>query len=426
MSGIARRIRAAVGTGTLRRSVAGTAAVKVGAMGVAFLSSLVFARSLGPQGYGLYAYLLSWVAVVTIPASLGIPGYLVREGARSPQQGRALLRWADRRIHLSGALAAMLLAGGWLLPDAADARWLFLLAAPVPWLTNLSGVRQSLLQAHGWIVRSQWPQLLLAPLAIVVAAGALWLGRGSVSVSELMVISGLAALLPLAMNAYQLRALRQPSLGEVRSDRISQALPFMWLNALFLVNSRTDLILLGAIKGTHEAGIYAVAARAAELVSFFLAVVNIAIGPRIAQLHSRGETGQLQALATTSARYVFLVAAVLATVAIAGAGFLLRHFYGEAFAGGTMSLRILALAQLLCALAGPVGVLLNMTEHTAASARAFALSAALNVAMILALVPTFGAVGAATATGLSTVFCCWLRWSMVRRHLGIRPSCLGF
>jgi O-antigen/teichoic acid export membrane protein len=200
----------------------------------------------------------------------------------------------------------------------------------------------------------------------------------------------------------------------------------MWLNALFLVNSRTDLILLGAIKGTHEAGIYAVAARAAELVSFFLVVVNIAIGPRIAQLHQRADNAQLQALAKTAARYIFVVGALLATVAIGGAGFLLRHLYGTAFAGAATSLRILALAQLLCALAGPVGILLNMTEHTAASARAFALSAALNVAMILALVPPFGAVGAATATGISTVFCCWLRWSMVRRHLRIRPSCLGF
>lgn len=416
----------ALGEGGLRRSIAGTAIIKMSAIGLAFLSSIVLARSLGPHDYGLYAYLLSCIAIVTIPASLGIPGYLVREGALAPQQSGALLHWADRRIHLSGALAASLLAAGYLLTGAATARWLFLLAAPVPWLTNLSAVRQSLLQAHGWIVRSQWPQLLGAPASILVAVTVLWLWHGEVSAAQVMVISTVISGLPFVINSLQLRAFRMPEFtGETELRKTSQALPFMWLNALYLVNSRTDLVLLGAMKGAQEAGIYAVAARAADLVSFFLIVMNIAIGPRVAQLHKRGESLQLQALIRTVARYVVLVSALPAAISIFSAGFLLLHFYGAPFVGGATPLRILSFAQLACAAAGPVGILLNMTEHTALSARAFALSAALNVAMILALVPAFGATGAAIATAASTMFCCLLRWYLVRRYLRLRPSFLG-
>lgn len=395
-------------------------------MGLSFLTSLVLARILGPHDYGLYAYLLSCIAVATIPSSLGIPGYLVREGAHSPGQGRHLLHWADRRIHLAGIVTAVGLAAGYLVPDAAGARWLFLVAAPVPWLTNLSSVRQSLLQAYGRIAGSQWPQLLLAPAVILVAVVALWLAHRAVSPLQVMIVSALAAVLPLWANAIQLRTVGMPaSPQDRRQDRVANALPFMWLNALFLVNSRTDLIFLGAFKGAHEAGVYAVAARAAEVVSFFLIVMNLAIGPRIAKLHRQGDSAQLQILARRAAGYVFAATAIPASVMIIGADFLLFHFYGPAYEEAASPLRILALSQLLCAVAGPVGILLNMTEHTALSARAFALSAALNVVMILALVPPFGVLGAATATATSTVCCCLLRWVMVRRYLTVRPSCLG-
>lgn len=81
--------------GRLVRSTGVTAGLKIGSTLIAFGASLVYARALEPHGYGLYAYVIAWTALLTIPAGLGFPAYLVREGAKAPASLRWLLAWAD-------------------------------------------------------------------------------------------------------------------------------------------------------------------------------------------------------------------------------------------------------------------------------------------------------------------------------------------
>src|SRR5690348_13558958 len=258
--------------GRLVRSAVATAAMKVGATGIAFLASLLYARVLGPHDFGLYAYVIAWTAVLTIPASLGFPQYLVREGSKRPEQIGWLQRWADKRVMMTGVSAGLLLSAAMLLPQAAGARWLFVLASPIPLLANLSAVRQALLQARGFIARSQWPQLVFAPVLTLALLVALWLWRGTFRPADIVIATLFAAVLQLGINIIQLGGSTGPGGNTMRlpDASVAAAMPFMWIGALYLVMSRVDLILLGSFKGAREAGIYAIAARAAEFVPFFL------------------------------------------------------------------------------------------------------------------------------------------------------------
>jgi O-antigen/teichoic acid export membrane protein len=413
--------------GRLVRSAVATAAMKVGATGIAFLASLLYARVLGPHDFGLYAYVIAWTAVLTIPASLGFPQYLVREGSKRPEQIGWLQRWADKRVLMTGVSAGLLLSAAMLLPQAAGARWLFVLAAPIPLLANMSAVRQALLQAYGWIVRSQWPQLVFAPtLALLLLAG-LWLWRGTFSAADVVVATVVAALIQLAINVAQLGyAKRGHDGGGVRPRAgVRDALPFMWINAMYLVMSRIDLILLGSLKGASEAGIYAIAARAAEFVPFFLLAVNTSMGPKVSHLYHAGERATLQRLATASARRLTWITLPLALALIVLAHPVLHFFYGGRFTEGAIALQILTVAQFFTIVSGPVGIILNMTNHAHESAKAFAAGAVLNLLLNLLLIPSFGYTGAATATAISIVFCNSLRWYWVRRYLQLRPSAFG-
>jgi O-antigen/teichoic acid export membrane protein len=115
----------------------------------------------------------------------------------------------------------------------------------------------------------------------------------------------------------------------------------------------------------------------------------------------------------------------LALLLLIGAHFLLQIFYGAAFVEGANVIRILAVSQLLVVALGPVGVLLNMTNHANASAKAFGFGAVLNIILNAILIPFYGMEGSAIATGVSTLLVCCVRWGMVRRRLALRPTCLG-
>ena len=413
--------------GRLVRSTVATALMKTAATGSAFAASLLYARVLGPHDYGLYAYVIACTAVLTIPAGLGLPQYLVREGAKLPGKIGWLLRWSDHRIIITGMLSGLLLACAVLLPKAADARWLFVLAAPIPLLTNLSNIRQALLQAQGWIVSSQWPQLVFTPLVTLLLLSALWIWRGTFHPADVVIVVVLAALAQLAINALQLRSATGAAVhvSHKPAVRVSDAIPFMWVGALYLVMSRIDLILLGSMKGAREAGIYAIASRAAEFVPFFLAATNTAIAPKISHLYHAVEHMKLQRLATAVARRLLWTTLPIVLVITILAHTLIQLFYGAVYVEGTRVLQILALAQFFTIVGGPVGALLNMTDHAGVSAKALAAGVAVNVAFNLLLIPKFGYTGAACATTIGIAVSNSLRWYFVRHYLGIKPSAFG-
>lgn len=408
------------------RSAGVTAALKVGATFLAFGASLVYARALTPHGYGLYAYVIAWAALLSIPASLGLPAYLLREGAKMPACLRWLRGWADVRILASGAAAAVLLACAFFLPQAAGARWLFVVAAPLPLLNNLGNVRGSLLQARGWVARSQWPTLILGPAMMLAVLGGLWLWHGRLYPIQLVSAMTGAAVLQLVVDQLQLRRATAGNADEPHpAARVRAALPFIWLGMLYLVNNRADLIMLGTLRGAHDAGIYAVAARAGELVTFFLMAANMAISPRIARLHHEGDHATLQRLLSAAILRIFALSAPLALLFIVAAHPLLHYLYGAAYAEGAIALQILAGAQLFNVLAGPTGTILNMTGHEKLAALGVGASVVLNIALNAALVPLYGVEGAAIATATSLVFWNLLLWYWIRRRLGLRPSAFG-
>jgi O-antigen/teichoic acid export membrane protein len=162
------------------RSAGITAGLKIGSVLLAFVASLVYARALGPGEYGLYAYVIAWAALLAVPAGLGLPGYLLREGAKSPESVKNLLRWADKRLLLGGLAMGCVFAGGSAISGNPHTKLLFLVAAPLPLLSNLTYVRRSLVQALGRVARSQWPTLILAPGVTLAGIIVLWAMRGRI------------------------------------------------------------------------------------------------------------------------------------------------------------------------------------------------------------------------------------------------------
>ena len=403
--------------------------VRIGGVSLAFLSSMVMARLLGAQGYGLYAYVMAIAAVLSLPAALGLPQYLVREATGHMAGALRLRRWADHRVIVAGALMAlMMLLAAWFTSDI-ERRCLFALAALIPLLNALSEVRRSLLQANGLVARSQLAPLLFVPLAMLVGMAALWHFYARIEAWEVMVMTVAAAGLPFLVNGLQLRALLTTAKGResahIPAVTTRAAMRFMWLGALYLLISRTDLIMLGIFSGDEDAGVYAVASRAADLVPLLLISANMVIAPRIADLYRNGELEKLQKLLTTAMRLIVIASLPLTLLLFFGAGWLLPLFYGEAYADGALVLRLLVLAQFILVLGGPLGTTLEMTGNEKASLAVMAWVACLNIAMNALLIPVFAANGAAVATCASVIVGRILLWRKVRQLVTLRSTALG-
>lgn len=423
---------------TLVRGASGTLILRVTAVGLGFAISLILARTLGSAGYGAYAYAMSWVALLIVPATLGFENLLVREVAAYRANAAwgmigGILHWTNRTVTIASVTLTVLLAvvlwaaAGLFEQRMVPALWVALVLIPISALTR---VRQAAVQGLGYVVVAQIPEALLRPLLFIslLGGGYVILGNGMTAPLAL-VLSLVAALIALLIESFILqRRLPQPVAQAAPIYRsgmwLRAALPLMLVGGLQIVNSRADIIMIGAIKGAEATGVYAVASRGAELILLVILSANLALRPAIAELYSRGEISRLQRMVTRSARLILLFTLPIAlTFIVFGHWFLL--LFGLEFTEGRTALAILSAGQLFNAAVGSVGVLLIMTGYDSQAALGVGVAAVSNVTLNAALIPIWGIEGAAIATVCSLVIWNVLLAALVYKRLTIYPSVLG-
>jgi O-antigen/teichoic acid export membrane protein len=201
------------------------------------------------------------------------------------------------------------------------------------------------------------------------------------------------------------------------------AIPLFLIASMQMLIVRMDIILLGAIDGREQAGIYAAASRVADLVVFALAAANAIVAPMISGFHARDDMSGLQHVMKLLAKGVlaFTVPLVILVVIY---GHDILGIFGDGYQIGYAPLLILVCGQLVNALSGPVDFLMYMTGHQKQSLRILVLATVLNLMLNLVLIPFYGLVGAAIATATTTMFWNHLMRRFVRSNLGIEASVL--
>ena len=200
---------------------------------------------------------------------------------------------------------------------------------------------------------------------------------------------------------------------------------FFLMSLIALLLARLDLLFIGWFVPASEVGIYAVSARLAELSALALVVSATTVAPMIAGYYSRNELAELQRLLVYSGRLVTLVTfSMFAGLVLLGEWLL--DWYGEGFRQGYYVMLILSVGQLINAAAGPVGLVLTMTGRVRVALKFYAAAAIGSSLLMVMLVPSFGANGAAFATSAGMAL--WNIGMMIYvvRTMGIDPSMLGF
>ena len=158
---------------------------------------------------------------------------------------------------------------------------------------------------------------------------------------------------------------------------------------------RFDLLIVNHFRGAAEAGVYAVASQTANLLLMLPGVIATLLFPRLAS--SKDQRGGFAAEVTRHASFVML----LMCLAAAAAAFLLPLIYGARFADATVQLLILLPGVYL------VSIEAVLVQHFMGTGLPIAIpvfwlvTVAVSLGLNFALVPIFGARGAALTSTLS-------------------------
>jgi O-antigen/teichoic acid export membrane protein len=400
---------------------------------------LAATRGLGAAAAGLFFEAVALFTILNRVGELGASTGLVRTVSRF----RALGRTGDLRTTLLVAVLPVALFGllmgsatyafapqlGAIFFDAAheaEATRLIRLLAPLVPLGSAVTVALAATRGFGTMtpyVGVQNVALPLVRLALVVAAIAA--GLGAIAV-------GLAWAAPVAIAfvvaaVCLLRLVRRAELSDeveyifARSDGDEEALvvrrtpralarefwnfsaPRGLAGMLGIAVTWMDVLLVGALRSTREAAIYAAASRLAIVGAYALQAIGMAIAPRVSALLAKGDGPRVAEL-YRSATWSLMGLTWPLYIALAVFAPYVMGAFGPEFVAGQTALVVLCLAMLVNLATGNVTTVLLMGGKSSWNLFNAATSLALNVTLNLILTPRMGITGAAIAWAASIVF----------------------
>ncbi len=389
-------------------------AIRILGLGAALAAEVLIARLLGVQGYGDYAFALSLISILAIFAKLGMDNLRVRFIPAYMGSGEwGLLRGVMTRSRQSALAMAVLMAVVaacviWLIGDSVSSslRATLLMACILLPVLTIIQVEAGGLRAFKRIASARAPTELLRPLllaaGVVIAVVVLrFPASAPVAMGATLVASSIVLLL---LGFLLVRAVpAQANSAEPRyrtREWLSVGFQLLLIVGFIILLNRLDIIMIGALLGTAEAGIYNSAVRIARLILLGLLATNTIVAPLISQLYAQERMRDLQRMISFAARVIFAITLPI-VIGVVLFGQWALALFGPEFTGGYTALVILSIGQMVNALAGPVGFLTTMTGHQKVAAIVYGGIAGLNIVLNAILIPTFGIVGGAVATAIA-------------------------
>lgn len=304
-----------------------------------------------------------------------------------------------------------------------------MLLVPLIAFANVSG---GIIHGLGRVVESQATQQVLRPAVVLACVVSLFAVSGEqlrpldVYISQVFAAMGVGIVLLTRLRTL-VPAGRGAAEDAVGFDRTWRAVswPLLLISGSNMIIAQCDIAMLGVLSTATQAALYAVASKAAALSVLGITAVDAVVAPLLAKFHAEGQTEKLQQTLSQAAAGIFATTLLLAGFAFLFSEILLGLF-GKEYVSGNFALRTLVSANVFNASVGPAGYLLIMTGNQKAAAVILSSIAILNVILNGALIPLYGAHGAACATAISIVVWNIIMYAFCRIQLQLDPSVLSW
>lgn len=405
-----------------------------GGVALQYGTQIVFSRALGASAFGTYTYAFNYTRIAGSLCHLGgassalrlMPQYAVRKqwplAAGVVRRFRQIALVVGSSVSLIAIMIVLLVSG-----TSSTGTAIILSAAFIP-IASLIELQQAMIRACERVFRAFFPFLVLQPILLIAAVGVYLVVDRHRTVSGALLLTGGSYVVCALVQAWWLRdslaaAIRKARPAFAARDWIKITGPIFTSNAIYLVFSRMDIVMVGLLRNPREAGIYAVAMRAGTMVNILETAMASSLAPRISHLYWSDRRDEVEDV-TLKAVYWLFIPTLFITAVLSVLAHPILALFGHAFIAGTWVLIWIAFGQLISVSSGAVGWLMNMTGQQNVTAIVYAVIAALTMAGYFTLIPWLGMVGAAVANAGAVVLRNVALNVLVRQRLGYRISVL--
>lgn len=394
-----------------------------GSVALLFVVYIFAARLLGDVAFGEFSLGLAIAAVLFILPSWGSGRYSSIIAARDPDRTEEILAtYLGLTLPLAVVCIPLVGAVSFLITGNSTVVAVAVILGVDELVREIGNVLRLLFRVHdqyplealtwfterGGIIVAASAALLVAPHPVVLAA-AFAGGRA------------LGAVVTAAYFRRRVARIRIRFDPQALGELFRAGTPLALRRGIGMVTFRVDMLFLGALRPTREAGWYASIYTIMEGAIMFPQAVTGAFGPTLSASHAEGRRDVIQRLYGRGLKYLVLIGLALA----AGLALLAEPFiqlvYGSEYLPAVPGLMILALAVPFVFVRSLTTEVLDDIDLRGASVRIFGLALLLNVVLNIVLVPRYGFLGAAAST-VATELCLAAMMITALARAGYRPG----
>jgi len=399
--------------------------------------SIIVARSVSIEQFGVYNYVIAIVTILAIPVQFGISKLVVRETAKYR---------VNNEINLIKSLWSWSLSSSLLIS-------IFMTLSIILVCTYYSGLKSDSLF---------WGIFLVPAISIISLNGAKLIGLGEITKG--LVINSLlrhflflVIFLLIIILDYDIKDAKQVIFIHIFSACLAVILTLITLHktipsnffpfseknynykawiysvgslaiiaAVQQLNAKMDILMIGGLSTNKNIGLYQVAAQGAILVGLGIQTINSYITPYIIKLNEKKDSIALQSLLIKCSRASFLLSLPVFILFVLLGNQLISFFYGNEYALSYHPLLLLCVAQIINTIFGPVALLLNMTGHEKETIIGSGIALVLNITLNYLTIPVWGLYGAAFSTITSVTIWNVLLWLYAKKRLQLNCSIINF
>lgn len=399
-----------------------------------FVNSVLLAKALGADEYGIYIFALSLVAVLSIPTQFGLPILVIREFAiYHVEKSMGLMRGLSLRAHQFVLISSILVCTTtfiWILKNPAsysvEKKYALLISLLLIPILSFGALRDAMLRGLNHIIKSQLSENLIRPFLLMLGLSFfIFIIKEPITVQGVLVFYVLCSLISFIIGWTLFNKIKPSKLKEVTpifntKEWCIAAVPIGLTGAIQVINSQSSVLFLGLISDSEQVSFYRVAALISGLLVIIMQITSLILMTDFARLYQQKKYDSIEKLI----RIFFILTLVLSLPLISVFYFYgewgLSMVYGDEYRVSYKPLLILCIGNFFNTLFAPAFLLLTVSGQQNKVALITIVSLLFSLSLHIILIPKFNVVGAALATSISLIIWNILLWATVKTKTPIK------
>lgn len=387
-----------------------------------FIWTILMARYLGVEKYGIFGFATSFTAILTIIVDLGISTHIVRHIATDYDSAPKYLGNAIPLKVLFSIACTIITLIALIVMNVDElvikVTLLFTLEMIIKSYVGLfNGSFQAFEEGKYQGIGNTILHLIL--LVFILIAIFTDLGLYGIAVSYILA-NAIAFVYEYLMLTKHVTKPKYELDKEFCKKITLLSIPFAVTGLLYTIYYSIDIVMLTNMVGNHATGIYNATYKLISVLTLFYSVYTAVIFPVMSRYYKNDESLLLISF-EKSIKYLMLVIIPLAVATVFYSSDVMHLIYGQSYKGGASVLSILIWTVCLLFISGACNSLLNASHKEVSVTKIYAIAAVFNVVMNFFMIPHFSYDGAAITTVLSDILIVVIQAYVIYK-LGHRPN----